>query len=155
MVKVGNVDISRLKSAVSHSRRRLEPYRVRRLAALREYVGRNYSDQGSADRVPVNFIELAINIYSRQLASRRPAMTISTRQRELRIFAKEFELAVNHLLGEMNFEQTLRQATVDALFVNGIVKVGVSEPSQPIRGFLTRSGQPYAECVGLMTGYTT
>jgi len=149
MVKVGNVDISRLKAAVSHSRRRLEPYRVRRLAALREYVGRNYSDQGAADRVPVNFIELAINIYSRQLASRRPAITIGTRQRELRIFSKEFELATNHLLGEMNFEQTLRQATVDALFSMGIVKVGVSEPSQPIRGFLTRSGQPYAECVGL------
>ena len=149
MVKVGNIDISRLKSAVSHSRRRLEPYRVRRLAALREYVGRNYSDQGAADRVPVNFIELAINIYSRQLASRRPAITIGTRQRELRIFSKEFELAVNHLLGEMNFEQTLRAATIDALFSMGIVKVGVSEPDQPIRGFLTRSGQPYAENVGL------
>ena len=103
MVEVGKIKLSRLKAAVSHSRRRLEPYRVRRVAALREYVGRNYSDQGAPDRVPVNFIELAINIYSRQLASSRPAVTIYTRQKQLQIFAKEFEYAVNHLLKELDF----------------------------------------------------
>ncbi len=149
MVEVGKIKLSRLKAAVSHSRRRLEPYRVRRVAALREYVGRNYSDQGAPDRVPVNFIELAINIYSRQLASSRPAVTIYTRQKQLQIFAKEFEYAVNHLLKELDFETTLRTATVDALFSVGIVKTGVCEPQNAIRGFLLRAGQPFAETISL------
>jgi hypothetical protein len=149
MVNIGNIKVSRLISAVNHSRRRLEPYRVRRLAAVREYVGRNYSDQGAPDRVPVNFIELAINIYSRQLASRRPVVNIGTKQRELRIFAKEFEYAVNHLLQEMDFETTLRTATIDALFSMGIIKVGIAESAKPMRGFLQRAGQPFAETVPL------
>ena len=149
MVNIGNIKAARLISAVSRSRRRLEPYRVRRLAAVREYVGRNYSDSGAADRVPVNFIELAINIYSRQLASRRPVINISTKQKDLRIFAKEFEYAVNHLLKEMNFETALRTATIDALFSMGIVKVGIAESARPMRGFLQRAGQPFAETVPL------
>ena len=147
--KVGKVHIPRLKSAISHSRRRLEPYRVRRLTALREYVGRNYSDQGAPDRVPVNFIDLAINIYSRQLASNSPAITVYTRQKELRIFAKEFEYAINHLLTQIGFEEALRTATIDALFSVGIIKTGVCEPDNAIRGFLLRAGQPFAESVSL------
>ncbi len=70
--KIGNIKVKNLLSAISHSRRRLQPFRQNRIRALSEYVGKNYSDSGSQNRVPVNLIELAVNTYTRQLASRRP-----------------------------------------------------------------------------------
>ena len=147
--KIGNVKVKNLLSAISHSRRRLQPFRQNRIRALAEFVGKNYSDSGSQNKVPVNLIELAVNIYSRQLASRRPVVSISTNRKDYKIFAKEFELALNHLMGELDFEATLRAATVDALFSMGIVKTGICEPEHSIRGFLLRAGQPYAETISL------
>lgn len=147
--KIGNIKVKNLLSAISHSRRRLQPFRQNRIRALSEYVGKNYSDSGSQNKVPVNLIELAVNTYTRQLASRRPIINVTTNRKEYKIFAKEFELALNHLMKALDFEHTLRAATVDALFSMGIVKTGVCEPEHSIRGFLLRAGQPYAETVSL------
>ncbi len=144
------MDYQQLRKAIQHSRKRLQPYREKRVRSIREFVGRNYSDTGSRDRVPVNMLELFISTYSRQLVANRPNVMIRPRVRRLAPQADELQLATNHVLGEMDIETTLRLAVIDALFSMGIVKVGVTEPKQePMRGFLHEAGQPFAECVGL------
>ncbi len=55
-----DINYQGLRKAIEHSRRRLQPYREKRVVAVREFVGRNYSDTGSRDRVPVNMLELFI-----------------------------------------------------------------------------------------------
>ncbi len=145
-----DINYQGLRKAIEHSRRRLQPYREKRVSAVREFVGRNYSDTGSRDRVPVNMLELFISTYARQLIANRPQVNVTPRVRTLSPQASELELATNHVLKEMDIETTLRLAVIDALFSIGIVKVGVTESiHEPMRGFLHEAGQPFAECVGL------
>jgi len=139
-----------IKKAIQHSRKRLQPFREKRVAAIREFVGRNYSDTGSRDRVPVNMLELFISTYARQLVAGAPRVAVRPRQDILLPQASDLQEATNFVLREMDIETTLRVAVVDALFSMGIVKVGITEPkSAPMRGFLHDAGQPFAECVGL------
>ena len=65
-------NLDKLRKSIQSSRRRLQPYREKRVRAIREFVGRNYSDTGSRDRVPVNMLELFISTYSRQLVGNEP-----------------------------------------------------------------------------------
>ena len=149
-MRYNDINYQGLRKAIEHSRRRLQPYREKRVSAVREFVGRNYSDTGSRDRVPVNMLELFISTYARQLIANRPQVNVTPRVRTLSPQASELELATNHVLKEMDIETTLRLAVIDALFSIGIVKVGVTESvHEPMRGFLHEAGQPFAECVGL------
>ena len=70
------MDYQQLRKAIQHSRKRLQPYREKRVRSIREFVGRNYSDTGSRDRVPVNMLELFISTYSRQLVADEPNVMI-------------------------------------------------------------------------------
>lgn len=143
-------DIQRLKAAAEWSRDKLKPFRENRLQALQEYVGAHYSDTGARERVPVNLIELAVNIYARQLVAARPQALITTRHRELRPFAGYFEATVNDAIVEVNLEQTLRQAVMNALFSMAVVKVGISSGnSVSVDGEDREAGRLYADCIGL------
>ena len=149
------MDYQQLRKAIQHSRKRLQPYREKRVRSIREFVGRNYSDTGSRDRVPVNMLELFISTYSRQLVANRPNVMIRPRVRRLAPQADELQLATNHVLGEMDIETTLRLAVIDALFSMGIVKVGVTEPKQePMRVSSTRPGSPSLSVSVWMIGST-
>ena len=143
-------NIDKLRKSIQSSRRRLQPYREKRVRAIREFVGRNYSDSGSRDRVPVNMLELFISTYSRQLVGNKPHVNVRGRTAVIAPQAAKLELALNHVLGEMQVAKTLRLAVIDALFSIGIIKVGVTEPRQAaMRGFLHDGGQPFAETVDL------
>ncbi len=138
-------DITRLKAAKQFSLDALKPYRKNRYEAIEQVVGRHYSGGGSQDRVPVNFLELIVNIYSRQLMAHRPAALITTRQPELRGFASVFEAAVNDAITEAKLEDTLRIAVINAMFCMAPVKVGIaSDPAGE-----HDAGRLYADCISL------
>jgi len=144
------IDIKQLTGAMEHARRKLQPYRERRLEAVREYVGYNYSDSGSDDRMPINFLELAINTYRRQIAAANPQVTVSTINPQLEDISARFELAMNKTLREIDFDRTLQLWVFDALFSIGIIKVGISGSShEKTHGILHDVGQPYADLVDL------
>ena len=56
---------SRLLESVDFSRNRMQPFREQRLAAVRAYVGSNYGEMGANEKVPLNLMQMAINIYRR------------------------------------------------------------------------------------------
>lgn len=150
MNPLNEADIRRLKQAATWSRAALKPFRQKRIEALREYVGAHYSDDGAPDRVPVNLLELAINIYVRQLVASRPQALVTTRHRELRAFAGIFESTVNDAVIEANLEATLRQAVMNAMFSIAIVKVGITEGLEVDLGDKKHdAGKLYADCIGL------
>ena len=126
MVSFNGTQLKKLRQAVDYSRRQLQPFRQQRYEVIRQYVGYHYSDDGAADRVPVNLLELAINIYTQQMAARVPQVLVSTSFRPLKPSAANFELALNHLLKEIRFGDTIRLAVIDALFSIGIIKTGWS-----------------------------
>ena len=124
MVSFSDKNLSKIRQAIGYSRRQLQPFRQQRYEVIRQYVGYHYSDDGASDRVPVNLLELAINIYTQQMAARIPQVLVSTIFRQLKPTAANFELAINHLLNEIKFGETIRLAVIDALFSLGIIKSG-------------------------------
>ena len=142
--------ISRLRKALKHSRKKLEPFRRNRVESLKQYVGRWYSDDGSDKKIPINLIELGIQIYARHLSARTPRVLAKTRHMALKPRAAKFQLALNHLLEEIDFRKTMNIAVKNALFSIGIVKVGLNASrTVEIGGFLHDIGQPFASCVDL------
>lgn len=122
----------------------MQPFRERRMAALRQYLGAHYGVGG--DRMPINLIELAIGIFRRELAARNPGVLVRSRSRELAPVARKLELAVNHVLKEMDFSSTLQEVVFDAIFSIGVVKVGVSE-ADGLRGFRHDRDLPFVDPV--------
>jgi hypothetical protein len=131
------------------SGKKLRPFRENRLAALKNYVGRHFSDAGGAtSKQPINMIWLAISIYQRHLVPQQPSALVRTRFPDLKPAAAELELALNHLLNEIDYHQTCKMALIEAMFSIGIVKIGLeSQAKDDELGFLHDTGQPFADCV--------
>lgn len=140
-------DLNQLQKAVDSSVRELATPRRKRVEAIVQYVGSHYSDGGSEKRVPVNFLELAVTIYARQLAARAPRAMISTGNPDLRPYAVSMELAVNQIPDEINLAGTLRRAVVEALFSFAIVKVGICSSDESVHGI--PKGQTFADLVSI------
>ena len=140
--------VGRLVSAFDHSRRKLLPFRERRLAMVRQFVGGSWSDGGAPDRVPVNFLEMALNIYRRQVAARAPRIIVRSKNGDNVSFADDLEIAVNLAIEDMRFDDTMRKWVLEAMFGMGILKVGLAPSSQKeVMGFTHDPGQPFADVV--------
>jgi hypothetical protein len=117
-------DLSRLRESMRYSRRKLRPFREKRLDALRQYVGHHYSDEGTAGPVPVNLIALQVDILCQYLVARDPRFLITTKYRKLKAASLDLEAVVNHRVGQMRLRDTLREAVRESMFSVGVVKVG-------------------------------
>src|SRR3990167_4563034 len=93
-----------LRDSVESSYKRLEGARERLMALRKQYVGRNYSEGGSARHVPVNLLELAVTSYTHLLAPKAPQVSVKTNYRELRISADYLEMALNELVRRNQFD---------------------------------------------------
>lgn len=116
-------ELRRLTEAVEYSRRQLNPYRRRRLQAIRKYVGYHYSDDGSRNNRPLNLLELYVSVHVRQLAPKPPSALVTTPHKWLKPAARSLELDLNLLMKEINLGRTLRRLVMDALFGIGIAKI--------------------------------
>lgn len=153
MADFTTAQLTRLRDSVKTSYRLLAPYRRHRVDALRQYVGMHWSDDGAADKVPVNFLELAIGIYSHHLASRVPRVLVTTPNMLLKPLAMNLQLALNRLISaeEIDLATTLRLAVVDAMFSMGIVKLGMMPGAEVEIGpeEVVDAGLPFAEVISL------
>lgn len=141
----------RVVGSIEESRRQLSGFREARRTHLEQYVGPYYGAGGSADKVPVNRIEEMVSTYSRQLAGGEPAAFCQCRNRRFKPTAASLEAALNDLLKEIVLRETLQEAILDAIFVIGVVKVGVAEGEafRDRNGETVIRGVPFAECVDL------
>ena len=142
-------DISQLSKAVGYSRDCLKIFRENRLEIIKEVVGKNYSDNGASDKVPINLLELAMNIYLQRLIAQNPAISITTDYKELKEICNRFELAGNHLIKEINLSDPLEMAVIGAMVSIGIIKVGMNLSKVEVGGVAHDSGQPFCDYVSL------
>ena len=138
---------SRLQNALEYSRRQLLPYREKRLHAIRQFVGAHYTDTGSQERVPINLLEMAVSIYRRQIAARRPQVLVRSKTKEHEPVASQFEFAMNSLLKDIDFESTVQKWVLDAMFGIGIVKTGITATGFDFSGYEHDPGQPFVDNV--------
>ena len=142
-------DISQLSKAVGYSRKCLQVFRQNRLDLVRQWVGRHYSDNGAPDKVPINLLELSMNIYLQRLVANAPAVNISTDYKQLKEISVRFEMASNQLIKEIDLGKTLELGVTGAMLCMGAVKVGLNRTKVEIGGYLHDSGQPFADPVSL------
>lgn len=115
---------------------------------IRQFVGGAWSDGGAPDRVPVNFLEMALNIYRRQVAARAPRVMVRSIDGDHVPFADDLEIALNIALRDMRFDDTMRRWVLEAMFGMGILKVGLAPSDEKeILGFTHDPGQPFADVV--------
>lgn len=132
-------EFHRLREAVRIAQHRLSPFRESRLDFIREYAGHHYGNDPTPEKVPTNFIELAVNIYTRALAAHAPQVLASTPVLQHKPLARKLELATNKVMEDICFESELIDTVMDALFCVGVLKVGLRDDGQ--------DGQPYAQHV--------
>jgi hypothetical protein len=142
--------LDRLSLAVERSRRQLEPFRRNRLHALRQFVGAHYSDSGAPGRVPLNLLQLATNIYLRQLVPRAPRAMVASKLPPLKPVAADMQAWLDKASEGMRLAESLRVVVMNALFSIGIMKVGEAHVGDlDILGVTHHVGQPFAEPVDL------
>lgn len=140
--------LSRLREAVKFSIQRLKPFRDHRLEAIKQFVGMHYSDDGTAVRLPVNLIELAIHIYSMLLASGTPQAHITTDDPELLPRTPAFQMALNRVMDRIGLGDTLNTGVKDALFTLGAFKVGIAaETEVELDDRVYHVGQPFVDVI--------
>ena len=136
----------KLTRAIDWSQKQLEIHRAKRVSALKSYVGYHYSEEGSAVKIPVNMLRMALSIYTRALAARTPRALISARNSQLRSKAADLEIAVNMIPDEIKLGRTLRELVMEAMFSIGVVKVGLATAG---RVYGIDYGKPFVDVVSI------
>jgi hypothetical protein len=134
-----------LRTAIEWSIRQLETPRKNRVDAIRQFVGLHYAENGADKRVPTNFLELAVTIYTRQLLARAPRAIVTTSNQSLRPFSKTLEIAINQIPNEVGLGSTLRRSVVEALFSYAVVKVGIASSGVSVLGH--DYGEPFVDLI--------
>jgi hypothetical protein len=142
------IDLPRLRESMDWSSQAILPFRQNHADAIKYFAGSRYGRGRSMDKTPINMMKMAVDIWSRHLVSQDPRCLVLTRATELRLPAYELELAVNHLLGAMDFGAQLSSVVRSAIFTMGVMKVGLTEQYMAeAKGIPGAGGQPYAEPV--------
>ncbi len=140
-------NFDKLRTSIDWSIRQLEAPRRNRVESIKQYVGAHYSDSGSDKVVPTNFLELAITIYTRQLAARAPRAIITAKNPDLKPFAKNMEIALNQIPDDIGLGETLHDAVMEAMFSFGVVKVGMCSSGKEVLGKVY--GEAFADLVSI------
>jgi hypothetical protein len=135
---ISEKEFSNLKRSIEWSNQQLRFPRKERLEAIKQMVGTHYMERGSDKIMPLNMSKLAVDIYGRFLIPNAPRAMITTRRDDLKPTAANFELAINQIPDEIDLEMTLRKFVIEALFMMGTVKVGLSYETEI-------QGQPYGD----------
>jgi len=139
--------MKKLHTAIDWSVKQLDTPRKNRVSAIKDLVGKHYTANGSDAIMPVNALKLAIDVYVRYLAARKPRGMFSSRVQGFEPVAKNFELAVNQIPDEIKLGNTLRQIVIEALMSPmGVAKCGL-HTSGSVLGYAY--GEPFVDCVTL------
>ena len=138
-----------LSKAIGKSRKTLRVFRENRLKLMHEAVGKHYSENGAIDKVPINFIELALNIYLQRLVAQNPKVSITTFYPQLKEIVKRFGLAGNNLIEDIELGDSLETVVINAMYSKGIIKIGLNRSTVEVGGITHDSGQPFADSISL------
>lgn len=140
----------RLFKSIETSYKAMDPFRNLTRRLVEQYAGSGYGDSKQRE-VMINLTNQTIDAYTMSLVANRPRTMVTTRQQPLTYFAKQYELAVNHLIEEIGLEYTLRQWVMDAFFCVGIIKVHMADSGliQLEPDTWMDPGQPFASNIAL------
>ena len=140
--------VDRLCSAMRKARLVMKPYRENRKRAIRLFAGADWSENAAELRRPLNVIGMYVQIVSRALVSQTPRAMLSTWDKEFQRQVWTAQEWGNRQAEKINLGESLHRWVLDALFWFGIMKTGITKPTDAERsGFRTFAGEAYAECI--------
>jgi hypothetical protein len=143
----------KLARALKASDQQLDPFREQRRRNWERITNTflpNETREYHQLETPVNLMEMALTTYRTRLVVRNPKVMVKARRQQLLAEAREFELALNMLLNEIDLKTTLRTAVDEAILSAGIVKVAMVAPEHSeMMGYRHDGGQPFADPVYL------
>ena len=113
----------RLWRAHTASRHAMKPFLRQRRAIFEHMAGPNYGQAPTRGRKLVNKVNQGINLYSRLLAARNPAVRVRSELPEFKPLAALFTIVMNKSLREINFQRTIQEMTMDATALYGLAKI--------------------------------
>jgi hypothetical protein len=141
-------EIVRLQQAINWSYRQLKPFRDNDKDAMREYVGRHYSNTGSDRKVPFSLLELAISTYTQRLSGGKAKVLVTTPHDQLQPQKAKLQRGTNHLLEEIDFHETLADIVQGGFFSMGIAKMGLDlRGKREWMGFMHDVTQPFFDSI--------
>ncbi len=150
MAKKRETDTSRLVEAMRAARQSLLRYRTERREMVRQFVGKHWSDEGSAERVNLNLLSLYVNVVGRNLIAKNPRVLLSTFDRGVKPTVAAMQTWANKEIERTYLASTLSRVVTDALFSIGIAKVALAAPAQAAHlGWSQGAGQPFCQRVDL------
>ncbi len=141
--------LARQYEAIAWSEKQLEVHRNNRRGLVKQLVGYHYSGQGAKIQLPINLIEMAVVIIMSHLAAHMPRAAINPRHAPgIRPLTDLLEMDVDHILLEIDYEDTMRTVLLDAILSVGVTMTCVDDELQTeVGGVLHDYGQP---CVTAM-----
>jgi len=145
----------KLFKAVEKSYRDWDSFRRVNKSLVEEYAGDGYgassSNEGRKRELVVNLLHQTVSAYMMSLAANRPKVLVSTRRRNLRGFARHYQLALNNLIEEIGLVHTIRRWVLDSFFSIGVVKAHMSDSAvvELERDVYADPGRPFASNVSL------
>ncbi len=122
------IDVPRLVQTMRQDRLSLQRFRTNRLAMVREYMGANWNDDGTARENPVNMIALYASIMGNNLMPNNPRVLLSTFDTRQKPAVKAMQRWDNDQIIRMNLKDTLQRIVLDGLFSIGIGMVALATP---------------------------
>lgn len=145
-----DIDIGRLCQAIYHARLALRYPRQERFNAVRQYVGKHWSEEGASKEVPLNLIGAYVSIVGRKLIAHNPRVLLSTWNKKAKPTVKTMEDWANQEIEDLNLANTLQRIVIDALFSVGIAKVSLATPADAaLAGWNLKAGEPCCERIDL------
>jgi len=124
----------------------LKDFRSFREEIYRQYVGRHYGVEGATDRIPLNIIEMALDIFKGILGGTNMSVIVVAKDPKNAMFAEQLNIALNHILDKINFASELELTIMESLITLGVIKIGISMSNISDRGAFD-AGQYFADCV--------
>jgi hypothetical protein len=140
----------RLQRATKAWDKMMEPMLDHRKKMFIYYASGYYGDEDSRKWLHIlNLIDRGVSILVPFLAGQNPKVLVSSKPPQLRGWAYTSQLALNHLLQELDASKTcFRPAVRNSLFGMGIVKVGLAKSGEvELGGYFHDVGQPYCDII--------
>lgn len=113
-------------SAYRTSKEMLRPSREMRRELVAAYTGGQGQYDGAdpkRKKTLSNLLLQTAEVYTQSLAANAPRVLVETQFPQLVAFAKQFQVATNNLIGEINLDIQIRRWVLDAFFGLGVMKV--------------------------------
>lgn len=117
-------EIKRLRNASRYSYTKLLPFRTKRLEWLKQFATNNYGENAANRKTVMPYLTLGVQIITRLLAANAPQCLVTAKAQHLKDQVANWEIALNQLLRDIEYQGLQDAAVLDAMFGLGLLKLG-------------------------------